>query len=243
MSDVPALFDLSGRVALVTGAAGQLGRAFTASLRDMGATVVETDAAPRQGEWELDITDESSVQSCCERIRSEHGRLDILVNNAGIGVYTLLEDRTVDDLDRVSSVNLRGTVLMTRAAAELMPDGASIVNVASIYGLVSPDPRIYGDSGRNSSEIYGATKAGVVQLTKWFSVHYAPRRIRVNCVTPGGVFAGQDPEFVRGYEQRTPLGRMADAADLVGGVVYLASGAAAYVTGHNLVIDGGWSAW
>ncbi|MDP9260662.1 MAG: SDR family oxidoreductase, partial [Actinomycetota bacterium] len=173
----------------------------------------------------------------------QYGGLDILVNNAGIGVYTALEERTAAELAAVAAVNLTGTALCSRAAAPLMREGGAIVNIASIYGIVSPDPRIYGTSGRNSSEIYGATKAGVIQMTRWFAVHLAPQRIRVNCISPGGVFAHQTADFVASYEQRTPLGRMTTVSDLEGALIYLTSDASAYVTGHNLVVDGGWSAW
>ncbi len=237
------MFALDGQVALVTGACGQLGAAFSAALASAGATVVGADLKPDGDRLALDVSDEQSVDALMRRIQDEHGRLDVLVNNAGIGVFTDLADRTIEEIDQVAAVNIRGTILVSRAAAELMPEDSAIVNIASVYGVVSPDPRIYGSSGRNSSEIYGATKAGVVQLTKWFAVHLASRRIRVNCISPGGVFADQLPEFVRAYEQRTPAGRMAQPADLLGGLIYLSSRASRYVTGHNLVIDGGWSSW
>ncbi|MGZ8475187.1 MAG: SDR family oxidoreductase [Candidatus Limnocylindria bacterium] len=235
---------LDGRVALVTGAAGQLGTAFCETLREAGATVIGADLEDGPGTVALDVTDLASVEGVISSVRQDHGRLDVLVNNAGIGVYTPLAEREPEDLARVSAVNLSGTVLCTRAAAPLMEQhGGAVVNVGSIYGVVSPDPRIYGTSGRNSSEIYGATKAGVIQLTRWFAVHLAESGIRVNVISPGGVFAEQDPEFVREFERRTPLGRMATADDLQGALLYLASDASSYVTGQNLVIDGGWSAW
>ena len=237
------LFSLEGRVALVTGAAGQLGGAFSRALAEAGAVVVESDVTPRDGQLELDVSDLDSVNTAVEHIREKHGRLDILVNNAGVGVYTPLEEREVSDLEHVMGVNLTGTILCSRAVLPLMPAGGAIVNIASIYGVVSPDPRIYGTSGRNSSEIYGATKAGVIQLTKWLSVHCAPRHVRVNAITPGGIHAGQEEGFVEGYTRRTPLGRMATTDDMVGGLLYLVSPASAYVTGHNLVIDGGLTAW
>jgi len=235
-------FSLAGRTCLVTGAAGQLGSVYVRALAEAGATVIGADLEPGDGIEQVDVAEEASVGSLFERLSERGVKLDVLVNNAGIGVYTAIEDRTGEELARVSAVNLTGTALMTRAAAELMADGGAVVNVGSIYGLVSPDPRIYGESGRNSSEIYGATKAGVIQMTKWLAVRYAPG-IRVNCITPGGVHAGQTPDFVEGYEQRTPLGRMAQAEDMEGALVYLASDASAYVTGHNLVVDGGWTAW
>jgi NAD(P)-dependent dehydrogenase (short-subunit alcohol dehydrogenase family) len=235
---------LDGRVALVTGATGQLGSAFCHTLSEAGAHVVAADLRESADVRSVDITDPDSVERLLAAVAKDHGQLDILVNNAGIGVYTPLAERELDDLARVSAVNLSGTVLCTRAASRLMQDsGGSVVNIGSIYGIVSPDPRIYGSSGRNSSEIYGATKAGVIQLTKWLAVHLAGARIRVNAISPGGVFADQEPQFVREYESRTPLGRMATVDDVQGALLFLASDASSYVTGHNLVVDGGWSVW
>ena len=236
-------FSLTGRTCLVTGAAGQLGTAYSAALEEAGASVIRADLNPGGGMEQVDVADEASVRELFGRVSQRTERLDVLVNNAGIGVYTPLEDRTVEELMRVEAVNLTGTALMTRAALDLVPDGGSVINVGSIYGMVAPDPRIYGESGRNSSEIYGATKAGVIQMTKWFAIHCAPRRIRVNAITPGGVWANQTEDFVRAYEQRTPLGRMATPDDLTGALVYLASDASAYMTGQNLAVDGGWTAW
>lgn len=243
MTDLRAMFGLDGKVAVVTGAAGQLGSAFSRALADAGATVLRTDADPGDEIDELDVTDEASVEAAIRAIVDRHGRIDVLVNNAGVGVYTPLAERTVDEVERVLRVNVTGTILCSRAALTVMPPGGSIVNVASIYGLVSPDPRIYGSSGRNSSEVYGASKAGVVQLTRWFAVEAAPSGVRVNSITPGGVFAEQEPGFVAAYGDRTPLGRMASPEDLEAGLLYLASPGSSYVTGHNLVIDGGLTAW
>lgn len=245
-------FSLKGKVAVVTGGHGQLGSAFADGLEAAGARVFVADlpgAKPfRRGSKRkavpIDVTDERSVAAAVADIKRKAGRIDIWVNNAGIGVFTPFETRTMEEFDRVLGINVKGVFLCTRAAAAAMaPRGGAIINVASVYGVVSPDPRIYGDSGRNSSEVYGASKSGVIAMTRYFAVHLAKKNIRVNAITPGGIFNKQAPFFVKGYEARTPLGRMARERDMSGAAVYLASDASSYVTGHNLVVDGGWTAW
>lgn len=246
-------FSLKGKVAVVTGGLGQLGSAFVDGLEAAGARVFAADlpdARPfrrgaRRPHIPLDVTDERSVDAAVAAVRRKAGRVDLWLNNAGIGIFTPFETRTIAEFDRVLDINVKGVFLCTRAAARAMAPkrGGVILNVASVYGLVSPDPRIYGDSGRNSSEVYGASKSAVVQMTKYFAVHLGSKNIRVNAITPGGIFNHQKPGFVKGYRARTPLGRMAHEKDMAGAAVFLASDAASYVTGHNLVVDGGWTAW
>ena len=251
------LFSLDGRVAVLTGASGQLGREMTRALVELGARValvdkdtggcrqlaLESALAERTAVFETDLVSRAAVDQLALDVARDLGPVDVLVNNAGIGVFTPFEERTDEEFGAVLDVNLRGTFHTIQAFARGMTAGGAIVNVASVYGLVSPDPRVYGDSGRNSAEVYGATKAAVVQLTRYYAVHLAPRGIRVNALSPGGVFADQDPAFVAAYEARTPLGRMASPGDLRGALAYLVSDASAYVTGHNLVVDGGFTAW
>jgi NAD(P)-dependent dehydrogenase (short-subunit alcohol dehydrogenase family) len=247
-------------VAIVTGASGQLGTAISTGLAQLGASLalvdVDTEGAnqllralpveegQRHRVFEADLTSKSAVRTLASQVEGSFGHVNILVNNAGIGVFTPSEERTEDEFRSVFEINLGGTFHCIDAFRELLSaHGGSVINIASVYGIVSPDPRVYGDSGRNSSEIYGATKAGVVQMSRYFAVHLAPRGIRVNSVSPGGVFANQAKSFVDAYESRTPMARMARADDIAGAVAYLASDASSYVTGHNLVVDGGFSAW
>lgn len=191
-----------------------------------------------------DLCDPEAVTSMGAAVQAHFGRVDVLVNNAGIGVFTPFLGRTEDEFDSVVDINLKGTFRCIQVFRDaLAKQGGAIVNVGSVYGVVSPDPRVYGDSGRNSAEVYGATKAGVIQMSRYFAVHLAGDKIRVNSISPGGVFANQATEFVDAYEARTPMGRMGTPEDMAGAVVFLASNAAAYVTGHNLVVDGGFSAW
>lgn len=251
------LFSLEGRVCVVTGASGQLGSAMAVALVQAGARVALVDKEVSGAErlvvgvgfeesrvFACDLCDPEAVISMGAAVQAHFGRVDVLVNNAGIGVFTPFLGRTEDEFDSVVDINLKGTFRCIQVFRDaLAKQGGAIVNVGSVYGVVSPDPRVYGDSGRNSAEVYGATKAGVIQMSRYFAVHLAGDKIRVNSISPGGVFANQATEFVDAYEARTPMGRMGTPEDMAGAVVFLASNAAAYVTGHNLVVDGGFSAW
>ena len=252
------LFDLSGRVAIVTGgAAGRYCAQIVEALAEAGAHVVFTSrdrrkAGKRAEEYraggldvegdELDLTSEESVRRLVHAVLERHGRADILVNAAAAVHLESFETVSTDDWNRVLSVNITAVMLMSRAIAPAMLErgAGAIVNISSIYGLVAPDRKVYGDSGLDSPLVYGASKAAVIQMTRYMAAYWAPA-IRVNCITPGGLYTGQDPAFVREYVARTPLGRMACPEDLKGAVVYLASDASAWVTGQNLVVDGGWT--
>lgn len=250
-------FSLLGRVAVVTGAAGQLGSAMARALASAGARVALLDRdldgaralATEPGledcaAFGADLTAAADVERAAHEVEDHFGRVDVLVNNAGIGVFTPFEGRTEDEFDAVLDINVKGPWRCIQAfRPALEKSGGNVINIGSVYGVVSPDPRVYGDSGRNSSEVYGASKAGLIQMTRYFAVHLARAKVRVNSITPGGVFANQDPAFVAAYEARTPMGRMGRPEDLAGAVVFLASDAASYVTGHNLVVDGGFTAW
>lgn len=254
-------FDLSGQVTLITGAAGQLGRQFCRTLGQAGAHVVVADlelpgceatCLALSGEsikatpLAMDVANEASVRSGFDTIAAQLGRLDVLVNSAGIAVFTPFEERAFSEFMRVLEVNVGGTFLCTQAAVRIMrnqPNGGRIVNIGSIYGVVSGDPRIYTDCDRRTSEAYAASKAAVIQMTRYWAVHLAKYRIRVNTLSPGGVFNEQGADFVRNYSARTPMGRMARADELGEALLFLCSEASSYVTGHNLLVDGGWTAW
>ncbi len=251
------LFDLTGRVAVVTGAAGQLGQAFCRALAGAGARVVAADVevekarelarslGPAGTEAELDVTSRASVERFFAHLKATEGRIDILVNNAGIAVFTPFERRTDEEFMNVVNVNMLGVFHCAQAAGRLMADQGSgaIINLGSIYGVVAADQRIYADSGRNSSEVYAFTKGGVIAFTRYLAAYLAPRGVRVNCLSPGGVFNNQAPVFVENYSRRTPAGRMAEVTDLTGALIFLASDAARYVTGQNLIVDGGFTSW
>jgi NAD(P)-dependent dehydrogenase (short-subunit alcohol dehydrogenase family) len=245
-------------VVVVTGGAGQLGSALCERFDELGNTVVMADVniegchdqierreLVHTHALELDITDPASVRTGFEGIVEKYGSIDVLVNNAGIAVFTPFEERTFEEFDDVMKVNVYGTFFCTQAAQKYMAEsnGGSIVNIGSIYGVESPDPGIYGDSGINSSEVYGASKAAVIQMTKYMAVHLADDDIRVNCVSPGGIFADQAETFLENYRAKVPAGRMAREDDLVDVVVFLSADASRYITGQNLVVDGGFTAW
>jgi NAD(P)-dependent dehydrogenase (short-subunit alcohol dehydrogenase family) len=255
------LYDLTGKIAIVTGGAGQgYGHQCVEALGEAGARVVLTSrdadraraAAAGFKEAGLDVegaqlelTDSDSIDSLVHETNDRHGRIDVLVNSAARNVLASVDTVTLEQWDSVLAVNLTGTMLMSRRVATVMRrEGGpgSVICISSIYGVVAPDPSIYGTSGLNSPLAYGVSKAGLIQMTKYLAVEWAPQ-IRVNCITAGGLQAGQDAAFVEGYSRRTPLQRMAGPTDLKGAVVFLASGASRWVTGHNLIVDGGWTIW
>lgn len=249
---------LKNKNVVITGAGGQLGTCFAQSFSAEGAKLWLADKSPELlakterkipqenllGTLILDVTQPKSVESAFAQIR-ELGTLDVLVNNAGIGVFTPFWERDYDEFMQVMSVNVGGTFLCTREALRLMKNQGhgAIINIGSIYGVVSSDPSIYTDCARMNSEVYSASKAAVIHLTKYFAVHAAQLGVRVNCVSPGGVFNNHGEDFVQNYAQRTPFNRMAKDQEICGAVIFLASGESEYVAGQNIVVDGGFTAW
>lgn len=257
---ISKLFSLKGKTVLLTGANGQLGTVMAQALFESGADLIladkslnkcrkiESEIKKSGGDAisiELDVTDKDSVKGCVKRGIKHFKKIDILINNAGIGVFTPFEKRTIGEFEKVMAVNAKGVFLCSQIVGELMIKRRSgnIINIGSIYGSVSPDQRIYGDSGRNCSEVYAMSKAAVIQFTRYLACYLSKYNIRVNCVSPGGIFNSQTKDFVRNYSHKTPLRRMGFTDELNGAVVYLASDASKYVNGHNLVVDGGFTCW
>lgn len=264
-----AVIDLSGKTALVTGGAGILGAHFCRGLVAAGANVAVVDlfgdAAERLAAdlgrgvagFACDVSDKASVAACVDAVVARFGTIDILLNNAATKTadvrqfFAPFEDYDLDVWREVMAVNIDGMFLMAQAVGRVMlasGRGGSIVQTASIYGLVGPDARIYEGSDYlggpiNTPAVYSASKAAVVGLTKWLATHWAKQGIRVNCLVPGGVGSGQNTVFGDLYSARVPMGRMAEAQEMVGPMLFLASGAASYVTGQVLAADGGWTAW
>lgn len=259
MATVQQLFDLSGRVAVVTGAGSGLGVVFAEALAEAGASVVcsglnidaleGTAARIREGGHEAiaiaaDVTDEAAVTSMIEQTVAQLGKVDILVNNAGIATAGPPEEMSLRDWQQVVDVNLTGVFLCSQIAARKMiaaGSGGSIINIGSILGA--------GASAPAPSAAYAATKGAIVNLTRDLAVHWAPHNIRVNAIGPAYFPTEMTsemlemPEIVAEIERRTPLGRLGKLDELKGPVVFLASDAASYVTGDILYVDGGWTAW
>lgn len=251
------LFDLSGRVALVTGGAGHIGSAIAEALAEQGAKVICLDLPGTWGPSEscitmgCDLSDVRQIGLVAKAVQGDYRRLDILVNCAAYlpgpevaGFDAPLSEQRLEPWRRSFEVNLTAAFALIQACAPMLAATrhGSVINVASIYGMVGPDLGLYEGTGMGCAAAYAASKGGLLQLTRHLATVLAPW-VRVNAITPGGVARGQDTGFAARYCARTPLGRMATEEDLIGAAVYLASDASAYVTGHNLVVDGGWTAW
>jgi NAD(P)-dependent dehydrogenase (short-subunit alcohol dehydrogenase family) len=235
---------LSGRIAVVTGALGNLGPVWTAALADAGARVVGVDVRAGDGVLQADVTDRAAL----ERVLADVGAPSVLVNNAGIDAppNPANDDADEGEFARTLEVNVTGLYNATEVFGRAMCEagGGSIVNIGSLYASVAPIPAFYDhiEPPFTKPAAYGASKAAVVNLTRYFARLWGPRGVRVNALSPGGVRGGQDGEFVRKYSERVPLGRMAEPDDLVGALLFLASDASAYVTGQELRVDGGFTA-
>ncbi len=270
--NLPQLFNLAGRVAIVTGGAGLLGAEFCRTLAEAGAAVVVADLNKtaaiqvaetiHQGKRKaisiaVDVTDPKSVSGMVEATLKTYTRLDILVNSAALdpkfdpqhGGYTnAFEDYPLDLWNQALAVNLTGAFLCSQAAGRVMlaQGGGVMINLSSIYGVTAPDQRIYQKPGEPpvyKPVYYPVTKTGILGLTTYLAAYYAGKNIRVNAISPGGVFNGHHEDFVKAYSAKTILGRMAYKDDMNGALLFLASDASAYMTGANLVVDGGWSTW
>jgi len=265
-------YNLQGSVAVVTGATGILGRRYVEALNREGAHVVIADldlaACEKLAEDMvsetgtaclglcLDVADPESIRTAMAEILGKFGRVDLLLNNAatkGDDLHALFQptvDYDVNVWRSIMAVNIDGQFLMAQAVgrAMLTAGTGSIINVSSIYGCVGPDQRIYEGAEYmgtqiNTPLVYSVSKAAVHGLTRHLATEWGAGGIRVNTLTPGGVESGQNDVFVSRYSARTPMGRMARGHEMVGAMLFLASDASSYVTGQNIIVDGGWTAW
>jgi NAD(P)-dependent dehydrogenase (short-subunit alcohol dehydrogenase family) len=266
-------FGLKGEVAVVTGALGKLGPIWIETLLETGASVFALDLPKarisedfkklqtRYGKRRLllafaDVRERQALEAACLQCLDSFGVPSILVNNAGIDQPPgqlnngyRLEDIPFSENREVFEVNTLGLFLVTQVfGSQMLKAGrGSIINIGSLYASVSPDSRFYdhitSDPPFLKPPAYGASKAAVVNLTKYLATLWAPYGVRVNALSPGGVLGDQDPEFKQKFCERVPLGRMADASDLRGPLLFLASRASSYVTGVELIVDGGFTAW
>jgi len=273
MSEIFEKFSLKEKTALVTGGAGLLGKEFCLTLAQAGAVVYAADlngaaAATVADELkgseldirgiQLDVTNPANVSEVVEEIVTRTGRIDVLVNSAALDPKfdpehaqdssNAFETYPLQSWQDALNVNLTGPFLISQAVVQQMikQRKGSIINICSTYGLGGPDQRIYDKPGKPKvykPVYYTVTKAGILGFTKYLATYYAGSEIRVNALTPGGVFNNHDDEFVRNYSARTVIGRMAHKDEMNGALLFLASDASSYMTGGNVIVDGGWTAW
>lgn len=248
--------ELSPQNVIVTGASGQLGSEVCKKLINRNYNVIATDIKPPQQNIDkvdyyfFDARDLEKKADFYEKVKKKYGGIDILINNLGVAVFSNFEDRTEEEFDFVMDINIKSTFFEIQNFVKLFDNKklkkASIVNIASIFGVVSPDYRNYTDLARKSSEVYGASKAAIIQLTKYFAVHLAGRNIAVNCVSPGGIYNPenpQGPDFIKNYSFRTPLNRMATVEEVTEAIMFFCCCESKYITGQNIVVDGGLTSW
>ena len=275
MDDPISMFRLDGRIGIIIGGCGKMGREFALVLERAGATTILTDVREDTCQtcaeylkrkldrdvliYRCDVGDEDDTTSLFKRIEKEFKRLDFIILNQMAkpeGYYRGYADYSLETWNRIHEINVAGTFHGCRKAATLMErsGGGSIVITSSIYGLVGPDLRIYSNCSQEENPYgvtdalitpaaYSSSKGALIALSKYLAVLLAPKGIRVNVLTPGGVYDQQEETFHNAYIQRTPVGRMATWTDYNGAILFLVSDASRYMTGSNIVIDGGWTAW
>ncbi|MGA3013238.1 MAG: SDR family oxidoreductase [Bacteroidales bacterium] len=265
------LFSLKGKVAIVTGALGLMGQKHCIALNEAGAHVIVTDLDEKKcndfatysldysmGHY-LDVTKKESVTGLLKEVLINFLRVDVLVNNAAINdmfedpkaatEQSKFENYPLELWQKSIDVNLTGVFLCSQIIGEQMKKqkSGSIINISSTYGITAPDQNLYKEPDGSQSffkpPAYPVTKAGVIMLSRYLAAYWGQSGVRVNTLSPGGIKNNQSNYFIENYEKKTPLGRMAEAGDYMGALVFLASDASAYMTGSNLVVDGGWTCW
>lgn len=253
-------FSLKDRIALVTGGAGQFfGSSISAALAEAGATLITASRTLEKNQsfaeelraqgfdahgMQVDIADLDSIARLHEEVINRFGRLDVLVNCSVVPIPKGVDNETPEDWQRSAQGDMVGLYAVCRAfIADMVRQGkGSIINIASIYGVVGNDPTLYEGTNMLQPPHYTFVKGGMINFTRYLANYYGKKGVRANCVSPGGFYAHQPEPFVRNYCQRVPIGRMAQKEDIQGAVVFLASDASAYLTGINLMVDGGWTA-
>lgn len=257
------LFDLSGKVAIVTGGSGYLGEAMCEGLAESGANIAILGTNLKDGKilakrlikeykiraWagEMDISKSASIKKGFVQVVKQFSRIDILVNNAYFGASGRLGDISDESWQKGIDGSINGVSRCTKNVLPYFNSGGVIINIASMYGIISPDPRIYNNDRKlENPPNYGAGKAAIIQYSRYSACHLASQNIRVNSISPGAFPHDQvraNKDFLSRLENKVPLGRVGRPDELKGAVVFLASDASSYVTGTNLVVDGGWTAW
>ena len=264
---IQELMNLKGRLALITGATGSLGSVMAETLAELGADLILVDQpeanfkslidslktrwSVQVWHYQCDLEQNEQRLELLESIKKNHKYINVLINNAAfVGVSelkgwgTAFEKQTVETWRRGLEVNVTAPFHLCQGLAPIMKnsEAANIINIGSIYGEYGPDWRLYKGTSMANPAAYGASKGGLIQLSRWLSTTLAPN-IRVNAISPGGIFRNQPDVFVKRYESRTPLARMATEDDFRGVVAFLASDMSGYITGQNIMVDGGWGTW
>jgi len=267
------LFSLKNKIVIVAGGAGQIGFSFCEILAKIGAKVIifdlDIDLAKKKVTkyknknfyknfffYNVDVTKKDDIINNLKQVIIKFKKIDSLINSfhykgnsrrldINTNFFQDFENYPEEAWNKVHDVNLKGTFLLAQCILPYFKKNKKgvIVNISSTYGNVSPNPKIYGKSGINSPVAYATSKAAIINLTRYLAVHLAKHNIRVNCLSPGGVYNNQSNDFVKNYIDQTPLGRMAKPDDYQGAILFLLSDASSYMTGANLIVDGGWTAW
>lgn len=257
--------DLYGKTALITGGLGFLGRELCIEFASRGVNLIILDKSPEDKDflfqlrsneilaqfYQVDFESEESRIKVIREIEETKKSLDILINNAAYvgstnapGWSVPFKEQSLDTWNKALEVNLTTPFHLVQGLEKLLRESATptIVNVGSIYGSLGPDWELYSGTQMGNPAGYAASKGGLIQLTRWLSTTLSPK-IRVNCVSPGGISRNQNPDFIERYHLRTPLKRMATEKEIVSTILFLSSSSASYITGQNIQVDGGWSAW
>lgn len=267
MRNIKTLMNLEGRVALITGATGKIGQEIAITIAELGADLILVDLPGSDfskvenrilNQFDISIKtlgcnleNEKSRQHLIDHINKNEKYLNIIINNAAFvgesdleGWVTDFESQEISTWRRAIEVNLTSVFHLSKGLKNKLQNSpsSSIINIASIYGIYGPDFSLYEGTEMGNPAAYGASKGGLIQFSRWLATNLAPH-IRVNCVSPGGVWRNQHDDFVERYETRTPLKRMATEEDFKGIIAYLASDMSLYVTGQNIIVDGGWTSW
>jgi len=260
------MYDLSDKVVLLTGAAGLLGTQYAFALSEAGANVILADVNYTQCKKieveiknkndvkpfaiKMDISKKKSIDKTIEKIVKKFSKIDVLVNNAVFPETKKersikFEKFPLELWNKILAVNVTGVFLCNQKIGDIMvkQKKGSIINISSMYGMVAADQKIYGNSGLNSTAAYAVTKSAMFNFTRYLASYWRNTGVRINTLTLGGVENKQDPKFIRKYSEKTMIGRMAKKTEYSGAVLFLASDASSYMTGTNMIIDGGWTAW